>query len=318
MKIALTAFTAIALFAGCQKNLSVKEDAINGGLVSSDALTPLPCHSISYRTDYPVVAGQQPPFEFTKTLYPDTRVKTLHMVSRAVPNHPYYTKQVWETNGTFSYSTNKANFTGTKELWEYYKTSTGAGARRSLKKLPVALQFHFNELGHAYLVWNIANPSAPVTALKITYGNQYSPTALSWIRIGAGSTDPQRDIAPRSDIYGNPTQIFGTVFNNDHRTNSGVTYEYDYSIPRGNKNYSYVTSQNLISYEYNLLEVMQWIPQSTHQRKAVAGLFITPTDPLTVIKQSQVYKNHQFDAKGNLTSFTYADGVLQKTTWYCK
>jgi len=317
MKFVLTAFIAIALFASCQKDLSVKEDAVNGETVSSDALTPLPCHSISYRTDYPVVAGQQPPFQFTKTLYSDTRVKTLSMLSRAVPNYSYYKKQVWETKGTFSYSPNKANFVGTKELWEYYKTPTGAGARRSLLKKPVALQFHFNASGHAYLVWNIANPQKPLTALQITYGNANSPYTLARMAVLVGSDDPRREIIPRSDVYGNPTQILSVVYNSDGRTNSGVTYEYDYSIPRGNKTYSYVTSQNLISFEYNLLEVMQWIPQPTHQRKAVAGIFFIPGS-LTRHTQSQVYKNQEFDESGNLISFTYADNVPQKTTWYCK
>ena len=99
MKIVFAAFTALAVFTSCQKELTVKNESIHAEAISSDALLPLPCHSLSYRTDYPVVAGKQPPFQFTKTLYSDTRVKTIHMISRAVPDHPYYKKQVWETKG---------------------------------------------------------------------------------------------------------------------------------------------------------------------------------------------------------------------------
>lgn len=63
---------------------------------------------------------------------------------------------------------------------------------------------------------------------------------------------------------------------------------YDYKIPRGTRNYSFIPSQNLISQEYSLMEVMQWLPPPTHQRKGVGGTF---TVNGKTIHQNQVYKN---------------------------
>jgi hypothetical protein len=76
---------AALLLTACQKDLSSTNDAITSEAVSSDALLPLPCHTIAFNIDKPAVAGEVPPFSFTKTLYSDTRVKTIHMISRVNP-----------------------------------------------------------------------------------------------------------------------------------------------------------------------------------------------------------------------------------------
>jgi hypothetical protein len=72
--------------------------------------------------------------------------------------------------------------------------------------------------------------------------------------------------------------------------------------------------------QFTLCEVMNWLPPQFHsrtQRKSVAVEFY-PYGNASRVVQSQVYKNHKYDAKGNLLSYTYGDGVLQKTTWLCK
>lgn len=99
--------------------------------------------------------------------------------------------------------------------------------------------------------------------------------------------------------------------------NSRVSDTYDYTVPATNKRYNYIPSQNLISQPFSLLEVMQWLPPSTHQRKGVTGTFY-PYNNSYKVAQSQTYKNHKFDSKGNLLSYTYADNAPQKTTWFCK
>ncbi len=76
MKVAFYVGSLALLFASCQKDASVKDRALSS-TVSADALLPMPCHSTSFVTDYPVEPGKVPPFTFTKTLYSDTRVKTM-------------------------------------------------------------------------------------------------------------------------------------------------------------------------------------------------------------------------------------------------
>ncbi len=114
--------------------------------------------------------------------------------------------------------------------------------------------------------------------------------------------------SPIPDQFGNITS-FEVSRNPEHYFH----IEYDYSAVRGTKNFSFIPSQNLISQEYSLLEVMQWLPQNTHQRKSAGGAFLVNG---VYVNQEQVYKNYQFDTNGNQTSLTYGDNILQKTTWH--
>lgn len=308
----------LLIFSSCQK--AYKDDSKNGETVSSNALAPLPCHSTSFITNYPTNAGAIPPFKFTKTLYVDTRVKTINMLARAVPVYAAYRPQACEIIGTFTYGTNTAYFKGTKEIWEYYKTSTGAGARKSVSKKNVYWRFSFNpNTGFCEIVYDMLYGGV-IVELSYDYTN---PKMLTNIYL---PEHPDRGPSGAilyyvtNDQYGN----ISTFYFPYNRWISYPSYTYDYTKPRVAKNLSYVPSQNLICQEYSLLEVMQWLPPSTHLRKTTSGTFYpypTSTYPFntgTKIVQSQTYYNQSFDAKGNMTSYTYADHVLQKTSWFCK
>ena len=317
-KCLLTALSALLIFSSCQK--LDKEESKSGDVVSSNALAPLPCHSTSFVTNYPTNAGSIPPFKFTKTLYADTRVKTINMLSRNVPVYAAYKPQACEIIGTFTYATNTAYFKGTKEIWEYYKTSTGAPAKKSISKKTVSWKFGINpNTGFCEYIFDELY-RGEIVAISYDYTN---PKMLTNIYL---PEHPDRGPSgailyyATNDKYGNVTTYYFPY----NRWVSYPSYTYDYNIPRGSKNYSYVPSQNLICQEFSLLEVMQWLPQSTHQRKTTSGTFYpypTSTYPFntgTKIVQSQTYYNQLFDAKGNMTSYTYADRVIQKTTWFCK
>jgi hypothetical protein len=323
-KSLLPVLGAVLLFSACQKNLSTSDDAITAEAVSTDALLPLPCHSISFTIDKPAVAGEVPPFSFTKTLYSDTRVKTIHMLSRVNPIYPGYAKQAVELTGTFTYGTNRAYLKGTSQVWEYYKTSTGAAAKKSISKKNVSLKFYFETQGFATgMVKRITDLTQSPNAteewmeheiLWTAWSNEPNGGSLIFVARPDRAGNAGIYYYTRNDQYGNPVDFYFPY--NTKGYVSYVTYSYDYNIPRGNKNYCFIPSQNLISQEFSLLEVMQWTPQPFHQRKGVAGVFYLANN--TKVVQSQVYKNYQFDAKGNQISVTYGDNVPQRTTWYCK
>lgn len=321
MKLVLQAVIAIFVFSACQKDLSVKDGAITGEVIGSDALSPLPCHSTSFVTNYAVKPGEVPPFRFTKTLYSDSRVKSINMLSRANPIHSAYKKQAYELIGTFSYSYRKAKFVGTEELWEYYKTSTGAGARKSVSKKKWEYEFEFEENGYCFVVYGVDGPNMwnYHELLYIMY-NRENPAAIDFVKVTENPyVTPDKYYAGINDSYGNLLSFEGSEHwgGPESRFYSRPSFTYDYTIPATNKRYNYVPTQNLISRHYSLLEVMQWLPPSKHQRKTAAGIFYPYNNGYKVV-QSQVYKNQKFDSKGNLLSYTYADNVLQKTTWFCK
>lgn len=156
--------SAFFLFISCQKKTDVPADSgsVNGGVVvSENGLYPFPCHTTTFVTNYPTLPGKVPPFRFTKTLYPSGRVKTINMLSRANPIHSAFKPQAWEVLGTFTYYSNKAVFKGTKQLWEYYKTSPGTAGKRSILKRNVSLTFQFitadedeENMGYCWRVFN--------------------------------------------------------------------------------------------------------------------------------------------------------------------
>ena len=321
MKSFLFAFFPALLFLSCQKKVTnpASEDQFNGATTASNVLLPLPCHSINFITDNPIKAGEVPPFRFTKTLWPDTRVKTINMLSRRFPIYPGYQKHAVELTGKFTYATNQATFKGNSVIWEYYRAANGSAGKRQLSNRPIHWFFAINQYGYCDYVEdrNLVGPGgeSPLDYRSLDiYYDPFNPQKIKTISVlrYRENFNESAYFYPNHDQYGNIVS-----FNlPDHPTHSSTTYAYDYTIPRGTKNYSFIPSQNLISEEYNLLEVMQWLPQSTHQRKAVAGVFFLPNG--TKVTQSQIYKNYQFDAQGNQTSVTYGDNVPQRTTWYCK
>jgi hypothetical protein len=317
MKIALSAAVLLLLVSGCQKNLSGTKDSINGETLSSDALTPLPCHSISFKIDKADVPGEVPTFRFTKTLYSDTRVKTINMLSRVNPIYPGYQKQAVELIGTFTYGPNEAYLKGTSQVWEYYKTSSGAAARKSISKKNIDWRFYFNTQGYCNTVADRGRtPQAELLSVYYPTGTTDFIGAVYVYSHAPGNYDLGINYKTVTDASGNILSFTTPADGYRQGKNSYVTYTYDYSIPRGSKNYSFIPSQNLISQEYSLLEVMQWLPQAKHQRKGVSGVFYLANG--TKIEQKQVYKNYQFDSKGNQLSVTYGDNVPQRTTWFCK
>jgi hypothetical protein len=325
MKPYLKLLLALLLFGACQKKIDVPEDrqSINGDYIeSNNGVFLLPCHSTTFTTSYPIQAGKVPPFRFNKTHYTSGRVKTINMLSRANPIHPAFKPQAWEVIGTFTYNLKgQAYFTGTKQLWEYYKTSTGAAARRSVVKKNVSLVFYFHtddnpeHEGALYFrgyVQKVYNAIEKQDALYLY--------AFGGIKVLPGSDEPE------AQYNSGPSTVEDGLFTirsykpANYQTTKLLTFKtgpYDGS----GKKYSYQPTQNWISIEYTLCEVMQWLVPGfltpDRQRSCVSVEFY-PYGNATKVVQSQVYKNHKYDSKGNLLSYTYADNVLQKTTWLCK
>jgi hypothetical protein len=304
------------LVTACRKNNLSENDAVTAKTVASDALLPMPCHSTSFVTDYPIKPGEVPPFRFTKTLYSDTRVKTINMLSRVNSKHWMLQQQAYELNGTFTYSINMAHFTGTRETWEYYQTESGAAGKKLVARIPISYSFRFDSGGHC--VWVGTNGQ---TSLEISYDYYSTPKAIQGIAVYATKGDTYKLYEAVRDSLGN-VLTYRLPFPDD-KYSSNVIYSYDYKQPANGKTFNYTPSQNLISQEFSILEAMQWVPSgATHVRKTVSGVFfpqaILGTPSNYRIVQTQTYKNHKFDSKGNLVSYTYADNVLQKTTWYCK
>lgn len=314
MKVALCIGGLALLFASCQKNLSNKEASLSA-TVSSDALLPLPCHSTSFVSEHPIVVGMVPPFTYTKTLYSDTRVKTIYMVTRKNPISQYFNRESIELSGQFSYGPNRAYLKGTKKTWLYYNFGNGIMKQLTSTK-NVNLKFYFTPEG-------ICERITDLDKLKTDdEGAEFILFHIGWEnnKIVGFYVTPDPAFPFVTNFYYPIYDQYGNVLTYDTHPNPGVanlTYTYDYTKPRGTKNYSYIPSQNWFSQEYSLLEVMQWLPQSNHQRKSVAATFWPPNSNQPIV-QSQVYKNYQFDAKGNMISVTYADNIPQRTTWYCK
>jgi hypothetical protein len=312
----------VAALASCQKSLDAEPDPAITKLISNDAMVTLPCYSTSFVTNYPVLPGKVPPFRFTKTLYADSRVKTINVLSRANPIHSKYKPQAYEIVGTFSYGTNSATLVGTTQLWEYFTTSSGAAGRKLISKKGLSWTFTFHSNGYCSGIKDNYRSGDPYFAtLNIIYvGNT---KAIQYIQ----NIDGTGDMELLNDRYGNPLAYVPTWYSLCFA--SRVNYKYDYTKPTTGKRYSYIPTQNWFGQRYSMAEIMQWIPQSTHQRISVAAEFYpypiansdccgSPCLPGPKVLQTQYYKNHKFDLKGNLISYTYADNVLQKTTWFCK
>lgn len=298
MKI-LVVIVLLILTISCRKNLNSDPDASITSSISSNALAPLKYHAISFTTGYPLLPGKVPPFTFTKTLYSDTRVKTLYMKSRFDANTASSTNQYYVWNYTFTYGTSSAKAKGTRKL---YNAKTGLLVRTFQDDL----SFTFNSLG---------------ICTKITR---------------QGNAEPLYYLLANSSVeMVFNTELYGFVGYKDSRGNvaryegawmSGygnfITYTYDLSVaPKGSVFYQ--PTQYALDHWYSLLEVMQWAPAKMRNPRKSVTLAISSPIPGEIegyptphhIYQGQKYLNHRYDVNGNLTSYTYGDGVLQKITW---
>ena len=311
MKQLCFALSLVLLLSSCQKDLTSKDEVITA-VVASDANSPLKSHTLTFTSDYPVKPGEVPPFSFTKTQYSDARIKTIRMLSRKNPIHPEFKKEAVELIGTFTYAPNTIGYypdaphlaylNGTSEVWEYYKTPAGVGTRKSISKKNVNFRFFITPEGYCMAIEDLTSGTAE-TVLQVGY-NPDRPHVIDIINVPASTL-----YYPNYDQYGNVTGFHFPY----GEPQSYLHISYDYSSPRGNKNFSFIPSQNLISQEFSLLEVMQWVPQPTHARKSAGGIFKVNG---VKVYQDQVYKNYMFDVNGNQKSLTYGDNILQKTSWH--
>lgn len=336
---------AVLFLASCQKKIDASVESINGETVSSKGAVAVdPCHSIAYSTNYATVAGKIPPFRFTKTQYASGRIKTINMLSRANPNHSNFKQQAWEVIGTFTYQSNQAILKGTKELWEYYKTSTGAAAKRSILKKNISLTFYFGTQpyddyggtsnGTAYnKVYEVRNNIEGRLALRMKREPYYDWNAGKlFIEVLAGSDEPD-NYFEASGTYGDYglSSMAITSYNVTNRTppvswglRKTITFKYNSAgWYADTKQRLYQPTQNWISMEYTLCEVMNWIGfgaldgQGYDGERNFVEVRFYPYNTSSLAVQSQTYQNHKYGG-GNLLSYTYGDGVLQKTTWVCK
>lgn len=315
MKVALKVAALALIFASCQKNLSDKEESLSS-TISSDASLPLNCHSLSLVTEYPIIPWKVPPFTFTKTLYTNGRVNRISMTTRKNFIHQFFNGESIELTGQFSYGPNLAFLKGVKKIYSHGRYADGTYRKLVLQR-NVNLKFYMTPEGFCTRITDLdrASGSEPWQEPEVLAVNFNVVPNISTIMV---AEDPELGIQastyyPVYDQYGNIT-TFNTPYN-FHAPY--LTYTYDYNAPRGTKNFSYVPSQNTISQEYSLLETMQWLPQSNHQRKSVSTTFWMPNSSEKHV-QTQKYQNYQFDAKGNMTSFTYADNIPVRTTWHCR
>ncbi len=311
MKLVLSVLSLVLVLAGCQKDLSNKQDVPASSTVSSDVLLPLPFHSVSFATDYPANSVQ--PFSFTKTLYSDTRVYKLQMNVRGNVNSPYFgSTAIINYDYQFAYSTNKATFT--------------RKAKRSYEAaFPQANKYEctFNNDGYCTEIRYVGPPpswqddSFDPVRLTLTYSGK--KLTKIWSHFTDGPDEYSTSVGTWNVVYdanGNVSTIkpeIGTL------PQSSVSYTYNLN-KKGN--YCYMPTQYLISQWFSLLEVMQWVPMQVNERKSVSLKvdFIdwsggTEHSVNRTIVQGQRYYNHKYDANGNLIYYTYGDNVAQKIAW---
>jgi hypothetical protein len=322
MKHLCFALSLVLLFSSCRKNLSSKDEVITA-VVASDANSPLKAHSLTFTSNYPIKPAEVPPFSFTKTQYPDARVRTIRMLSRAWSIYPGYPKGAIELIGTFTYASNPggkildrpvagiaphlAYFKGTTEVLGY----DNPGKPESVFKRNVNYQIFLSKEGYCLVIRDLDQQYDP---LEISYYYEH-PSIIANIVTREYSTSQIKIHDAIIDQYGNITG-FRKTSDPQFQPQSWFTITYDYTKPRGSKNFSYIPSQNLVSQEFSLMEVMQWLPRETHQRAGASGVFIMENPQQTQITQSQIYRNFKFDVNGNQTSLTYGDNVLQRTSWH--
>lgn len=310
----------------------------------------LPCKTVSFTTNYTAQVGMVPPFKYSKTLYSNGRVASINMLGKFTPNYFTYKQLAFEWIGKFTYKDsvyfsegwppiNQATFVGTAQIWEYYKSSTGLTARRSIRKTNKNLTISFSPT-HGY-VFFIRDNTLNKTVLNIGYGGtQYVDDGrfgekmdVIWVYEAAedvqynknpiikGGSNPENRIAKeynvKYDSYGNILMYAPNTYFSSLKYIPRISYTYDYTQAKGTKKVSYQPSQLWVSQEFSLCEAMQWIMPPRYLRKSLSAEFY-PYNNSTKIVQTRSFKNYKFDATGNMISHTYEDNVLQKTTWFCK
>lgn len=308
----LTLALLVLLFS-CKKDQTLLETSTSA-TVSSDALLPLPYHSTSFVTDYPA-NGSVPPFTFTKALYSDTRVKRLQMTSRGNVNAPalFGPDFAYNFDYTFAYAPNKAIIT------RKYKKHT-----ETTFSQPQQFECIFNANGHCTSITYLPATPSPFPLVQMSF--EYSGKKLTHMMVGyhlletGGLPSSQGgEFTINTDANGNVLSITPDYVIHQALQIPSVSYTYNLNKTG---NYSYQPTQYLFSQWFSFLEVMQWLPMQVNERKSV-NLSVklldwssgTGTPVVNTVNQGQKYFNHQYDVNGNLTSYTYADGVAQKTTW---
>jgi len=300
------------LLISCKKS-AVEETQLNesnGATISN--LAPLKYHAVSFTTNYKTLPGMVPPFSFTKTLYPDSRVATLKMLSRSIPNHPSNKQRAYDWNVNFTYSTKASKMTGIRKLLEYsIDPIKKTGVVTEIKTETLVYDFAFNNNGFCASISTKGN-----MFLNTLLGDESVDTTIQMIQLyGPGYYS---EISPNTETifyyFENqnatpPAFSTWTPYNGPTENQLGITYQPKYN----GKTLLYLPTQYTLSQEYSLLEVMQWLPIPKIERKAISLEFWTPARQK--VTQRQSYYNHVYDKNGCLISYTYGDNVQQKITW---
>lgn len=303
----------LVVLCSCQKDqnlLSVETSVV----VANDLLLPLPYHSSSFITDYPA-NETTPPFQFIKTFYNDTRVRTMQMTSRGNVNYPQVVGPGFSYNFdySFTYGSGKS-----------YITRKFKKAKESSFSSPERYECTFNENGHCTSIKYIGTlPTEYPYRIILDYdGKKLKKIVIPFVQDYAGEpNDPSffGELDVKTDANGNVLSImpiYSVIMNGPAPS---VSYTYNLN-KKGN--YCYQPTQYLFSQWFAMLEVMQWIPMQVNERTAV-NLYVKiddfsngTGDIITHrIRQGQKYSNHQYDVNNNLISYTYGDGVPQKIAW---
>lgn len=304
----------LVLLFSCQKDNTAPGD-FKSATVSSDALLPLPYHSIAFVTDYPA-NGSVPPFTFTKALYSDTRVKSLQMTARGNVNAPalFGPGFAYNFDYTFTYGPNKSIIT------RKYKKSTESTFSQ-------AQQFEciFNENGHCTSITYLSPTPTPypLVQIKLEYsGKKLTHISIPYHEVSGGALPNTQggEYTVKTDANGNILSITPDYVIHEDLQIPSVSYTYNLNKTG---NYCYQPTQYLFSQWFSLLEVMQWVPMQVNERASV-NLTVKKVDwsggsdnPVVhTVNQGQKYFNHKYLPNGNLSSYTYGDNVEQRITWY--
>ena len=201
------------------------------------------------------------------------------------------------------------------------------------------LTFTFGVNGDAYSpegdafnkVYEVRNNLEGRLALTMKRGYYVDYGGPFIIQVLAGSDEPEnyfeglfKEAYPTASMVITSHNTYYRPAPSDWRLRKTITFKYnEANWYDANINRLYQPTQNWISLEYSLCEVMGWVghvgPDGKGygaQRSSVEVKFY-PYNTSTLAIQSQVYRNHRYSG-GSMLSFTYADNVLQKNTWICK
>jgi len=167
------------------------------------------------------------------------------------------------------------------------------------------------------------DPEHGVERLSIEYqGNRMKRINTNFSALVGNENEPYHEFWGSLDVVndslGNVTRIYGGSLGYGGQ----LDLNYTYNTKAPGKLRMYQPTQYLINQWFTMLEVMQWVPMQVSERRSVNFEFSnlnathgTASMYVYHIKQGQSYLNHQYDANGNLISYTYSDKVLQKIGW---